>query len=86
MTDDATVVETFHFGPADFPDGPAGPWGSNGPDVPTYILANGDTTGYGLHADFANVSASSIDRKPWTDVSYRAGTPPFYLEWSRTVL
>jgi len=48
------LVETFHFGPADFPDGPAGPWGSNGPDVPTYILANGDTTGYGLHADFAN--------------------------------
>ena len=73
------TVETFHFGPADFPDGPAGPWGSNGPDVPTYILANGDTTGYGLHADFANVRRL-IRIVYSSNLFIRAGTPPSFPE------
>lgn len=52
---DYDVVETFHFGAGDYGNTTFGPWGSNGPDNPTYILANGDTTGYGLHGDFQNV-------------------------------
>lgn len=42
------LIETFYIGAEDFGPGPFGLWGDNGPDVPSYILANGDTTGYGL--------------------------------------
>ena len=42
------LIENFYIQSGEFADGPAGKWGSNGPNVPTYILANGDTTGYGL--------------------------------------
>lgn len=46
------LVESFHF-LTDFGDGPYGPWGSNGPDMPTFILANGDTTGFGVSGGHA---------------------------------
>lgn len=47
------LVETFYFGYGtsgwmQWYQGPGDEFGGNGDLAPTYILANGDTTGYGL--------------------------------------
>lgn len=47
------LVETFYFGYGtsgwmQWYQGPGDEFGGNGNLAPTYILANGDTTGYGL--------------------------------------
>ncbi|KAL7007560.1 hypothetical protein EMMF5_003024 [Cystobasidiomycetes sp. EMM_F5] len=83
------LIETFHIGAGDFADGPAGKWGSNGDAAPTYILANGDTTGYGLHADFANgwdsdVLARVVKECTQTDFDLSAGQacPPLAASWN----
>ncbi|KAL7003994.1 hypothetical protein EMMF5_006470 [Cystobasidiomycetes sp. EMM_F5] len=82
------LVETFYIQSGSFPAGPAGEWGSNGDLAPTYILANGDTTGYGLHADFANgwdqsVLSQVVKQCKTTDFDKSAGDacPPLKASW-----
>ncbi|CAD6573034.1 MAG: hypothetical protein CYPHOPRED_005048 [Cyphobasidiales sp. Tagirdzhanova-0007] len=83
------LIETYYLGASSFGDGPAGPWGYNGPDVPTYILSNGDTTGYGLHGDFQNgwnstVLAQVVTECTDVDFSLPAGEscPPLNSTWN----